>query len=47
MEKIILEDKIKESYEKEKRELEKMIKMRDQEKADLKNQIQANNLEKT
>jgi len=37
MEKIILEDKIKESYEKEKRELEKMIKMRDQEKADLKN----------
>ena len=38
MEKIMLEDKIHERYEKEKRELEKKIQVRDQEKADLENQ---------
>jgi len=37
MEKIMLEDKIHERYEKEKRELEKKIQVRDQEKADLEN----------
>ena len=46
MEKIMLEDKIHERYEKEKRELEKKIQVRDQEKADLENQIKANEQEK-